>query len=241
MQFQHDLMGDWARYRVLIFAENNAVSEIRAIASIPRWGRAIRLFAQSLAERKDELASWKSAWAQLSGADAEAVLASDIFLDGLLFAANSEVLLEQVWPNLIADGRHDSATAAEAFTKRGVDTQCAAPGWLIRNMRSNPRRGFASRIPFTGTPALNVFSRHAKDLAEHALLLAAEICALWLRTMPKEFLGAGSSLIALELAKETQGRIAEGMHFGDKDKIVYEACCGLRGNSPTTLHKSRLN
>jgi hypothetical protein len=94
VQFSHDLIGDWARYRVLSFAGNSASSEIRALASIPRWGRAIRLFAQSLAERKDELASWKSILAQLSGAEAEAVLASDIFLDGLLFAANSEVLLE---------------------------------------------------------------------------------------------------------------------------------------------------
>lgn len=34
----------------------------------------------------------------------DAVLANDIFLDGLLFATNSVVLLEQVWPDLIADG-----------------------------------------------------------------------------------------------------------------------------------------
>ena len=35
--------------------------------------------------------------------------------------------------------------------------------------------------------------------------------------------GEEAGLLALELAKETQGRIAEGMHFGDKDQVVYEA------------------
>jgi hypothetical protein len=224
VQFPHDLMGDWARYRVLIFAENNAISEIKAIASVPRWGRAIRLFAQSLAERRDELLSWKSRWAQLSGAEAEAVLASDIFLDGLLFAANSEVLLEQVWPNLIADG----GAILRRLLKR-LQNAASIPDVRLRGLvdpkyAEQSEAWFRIPHPLYWSPALNVFSRHATDLAEHALLLAAEICALWLRTMPQGVLGRHeAALIALELAKETQGRIAEGMHFGDKDKIVYEA------------------
>jgi hypothetical protein len=32
-----------------------------------------------------------------------------------------------------------------------------------------------------------------------------------------------AGLLALELAKEAQGLIAEGMHFGSKDKVIYEA------------------
>ena len=43
----------------------------------------------------------------------------------------------------------------------------------------------------------------------------------WLRTMPVEMPGrreAGS--LALELAREAQGLIAEGMLFGDKDKVM---------------------
>ncbi len=223
VQFPHDLMGDWARYRVLSFAENSAASEIKALASIPRWGRAIRLFAQSLAERKDELASWKSTWAQLSGAEAEAVLASDIFLDGVLFAANSEVLLELVWPNLIADG----GTILRRLLKR-LQNAASIPDVRLRGLvdpkyAEQSEAWFRIPHPLYWSPALNVLSRHAKDVADHALLLGAEVCALWLRTMPKDVPGRREAgLIALELAKETQGRIAEDMHFGDKDKVVYE-------------------
>jgi hypothetical protein len=224
VQFPHDLMGDWARYRVLSFAENSAASEIRALASIPRWGRAIRLFAQSLAERKDELASWKSTLAQLSGTDAEAVLASDIFLDGLLFAANAEVLLELVWPNLIADG----GTILRRLLKR-LQNAASIPDVRLRGLvdpkyAEQAEAWFRIPHPLYWSPALSVLSRHTKDVAEHALLLGGEICVLWLRTMPKEVPGRReAALLSLELAKEIQCRLAEDRHFGNKDKIVYEA------------------
>ena len=78
--------------------------------------------------------------------------------------------------------------------------------------------------PLYWYPALCVFSRHSKDVAEHALLLAAEVCALWLRTMPDGMPGRKEAgLLALELAKETQDLIAEDVHFGEKDRVVYEA------------------
>jgi hypothetical protein len=78
--------------------------------------------------------------------------------------------------------------------------------------------------PLYWYPALCVFSRHSKDIAAHALLVAAEVCALWLRTMPDGMSGRQESgLLALELAKETQGLIAEEVHFGEKDQVVFEA------------------
>jgi hypothetical protein len=52
------------------------------VVSIPRWGRAIRLYAQSLAEHGAGLADWKAAIAQLAGEDPESRLAQDLFLDG---------------------------------------------------------------------------------------------------------------------------------------------------------------
>ena len=151
VQFQHDLMGDWARFRALLFAENNAISEIKSVAQIPRWGRAIRLYAQALAEKGDGLAAWKAAGAQLSGEDADAVLANDIFLDGLLFAANSEVLLEQVWPHLIADGGAILSAASQAVAARSLRAR-RATAWTDRSEICGAVRGLVSHpaSPFTG-------------------------------------------------------------------------------------------
>ncbi|HUZ95810.1 MAG TPA: hypothetical protein VMU57_12955 [Edaphobacter sp.] len=224
VQFPHDLMGDWARFRVLVFAGNEAVSKIKAVAHIPRWGRAIRLYAQSLAEHGDGLAGWKSLTARLTGENPETQLASDIFLDGLLFATNSEPLLEQVWPHLIAE----KGMILRRLLMR-LQHAASMPDVRLRGL-VDPKYAEQSEVwfriphPLYWYPALCVFSRHSKDVAEHALLLAAEVCALWLRTMPDEMPGRREAgLLALDLAKETQGLIAEGMHFGDKDQVVYEA------------------
>ena len=224
VQFRQDLMGDWARFRVLVIAGNEAAQRIRAVAQIPRWGHAIRLYAQSLAEKGDGLADWKSVSTQLAGDNAEAQLAADLFLDGLIFAANSESLLEQVWPDLVAD----QGLILRRLLKR-LQHAASVPDVRLRGL-GDPKDAeqlevwFRIPNPLYWYPAFCVFSRHSKDMAEHVLLLAAELCALWLRTMPDEMPGRHEAgFLALELAKETQGLIAEGMHFGDKDQVVYEA------------------
>jgi hypothetical protein len=224
VQFAHDLMGDWARYRILKFAENDAPQRIKTLAHIPRWGRAIRLYAQSLAEHGGGLDNWKVVSAQLAGEDAESKLASDLFLDGLLFAANAESLLEQVWPDLIAD----KGQILHRLLNR-LQHVASFPDWRFRGL-IDPRLAEQSEAwfriphPLYWVPVLRVLSRQSREIAKHALLQGAEVCALWLRTMPVEMPGRGEAgVIALEFAKEAQGLIAEGLHFGGKDKVIYEA------------------
>ena len=224
VQFAHDLMGDWARYRILKFEGNDAHQTVKTLAPIPRWGRAIRLYAQSLAERGVGLADWKTSTAKLTGGDAESKLAQDFFLDGLLFAPNSESLLEQVWPDLIAG----EGQILHRLLKRLLHVT-SVPDWRISGL-ADPKLAESAKVwfripqPLYWVPVLRVLSRHASDVAKQALILGAEVCALWLRTMPVSMPGREEAgILALQLAKETQGLIAEGLHFGDKDKVIYEA------------------
>ena len=224
VQFAHDRMGDWARYRILKFAGDDAPEKSKTVAQIPRWNRAIRLYAQSLAEHGGGLENWKAASVQLAGADAESKLVSDLFLDGLLFAANSISLLEQVWPDLIAD----KGQILHRLLKRLVHV-ASFPDWRISGLKDAKlaeqyEAWFRIPQPLYWIPVLYVLERHAKDVAKHALIQGSEVCALWLRTMPTEMQGRKEAgALALELAKEAQGLVAEGMHFGDKDKVIYEA------------------
>lgn len=224
VQFAHDLMGDWARYRIIKFAGNDAAQTIRTLAHIPRWGRAIRLYAQSLAERGKGLGDWQAVSGRFSCEDAQSKLASDLFLDGLLFAANSELLLEQVWADLVAD----KGEILNRLLKRLLHV-ASFPDWRLKcfgdaNLAEQSEAWFRIPQPLYWAPVLRVLNRHTADVAKHALILGAEVCALWLRTMPVEMPGrreAGS--LALELTKEARGLIAEGMLFGDNDKVIYEA------------------
>jgi ABC-type oligopeptide transport system ATPase subunit len=101
VRFSHDLIGDWARFRVLAGEGDGAITKIKSVIQIPRWNRAVRLFAQSLVEGKQDLVDWQKATAALDTADPESKLARDLFLEATVFAANSTSLLEALWPNLL--------------------------------------------------------------------------------------------------------------------------------------------
>jgi NACHT domain len=223
VQFSHDLIGDWARYRILKFAGANATATIKTVAKVPRWGRAIRLYAQSLAEHGHGLNQWKAATVDLAGDDADSKLASDLFLDGLVFAVNSESLLD-VWSDLVANG----GQILHRLLNRLLHV-ATFPDWRLMGIgdartAEHAEAWFRIPQPLFWIPVLRLLNCHSADVAAHALLQAAEVCALWLRTMPVGMLGRREAAsLAIELAKEAQGRAAEGLHFGDKDKVVYEA------------------
>jgi hypothetical protein len=225
VSFLQDLIGDWARYHALKFSADTA-EKIREVVQIPRWGNAIRLFAQSLAEQGEGLDRWRLISSQLGSADAASQLSNDLFLDGIIFAANAELLMEQVWPDLIADkgailrrliARLQNAATFPDFRFQNQE--------LLKHVRAEDVAAwFRIPNPLYWFPALRVFSRHAADVCKFALLPAARLCELWLRTIPPEFFGSDEAAsLAVELAKEIQGLIAEELHFGDKDQVIYEA------------------
>ena len=89
VRFTHDLIGDWARFRALSNLDGNSIARIRSLVQIPRWNRAIRLYAQSLLEGKADLADWNKALAELDAPDAESKVTKDLFLEALIFAADA--------------------------------------------------------------------------------------------------------------------------------------------------------
>src|SRR5215469_15612254 len=91
------------------------------------------LICSIFARARQRLDRWKSATTELASEEPEARLASDLFLDGLLRAANSQFLLEQVWQDLIANHRQ----IFNRLLNRLVGS------WLIRRIRINSRLDFA--------------------------------------------------------------------------------------------------
>ena len=141
-----------------------------------------------------------------------------------MFAANSEYLLELVWPDLIAE----QGQILHRLLKRLVHV-ASFPDWRFRSLidakfADQSEAWFRIPHPLYWIPVLRVLQRHSADVAKFGLISGAEACALWLRTMPVEMPGRREvGLLAIELAKETQDLVAEGTHFNDKDKGVYEA------------------
>jgi hypothetical protein len=225
VQFSHDLIGDWARFRVLDFAGRGVVEMIADQADVPRWSRAIRLYAQSLAEKGIGLESWKNTVGQLVGDDPKLQLARDLFLDGLLFATNSAHLLEEIWTDLVTD----DGQILRRLLKRLLHV-ASLPDLRFQVLagegddREQLAAWFRIPIPLYWFPALRVLDHHAHDVAINALRDGAEVCALWLRTTPAAMSGrVEAARLAVQLAKEAQAQLAEGAFFTDKVQVIFEA------------------
>ena len=239
IRFYHDLMGDWARFREISYADD-PVAKIKEFASIPRWVRAIHLYAQSLAEKRDGSQAWKTASERLSGDDPSTQVASDIFLDGLLFATNSEVLLEQMWPQVTAD---DAVILKRLLKRLQYAASVPDPRVTLLDPQTAVLLEGHMRIahPTYWTPALAVLDRHAGEVARTSLLPAAEACAFYLRSIPVGLRGRiEAGRLAIELAKELQGQVAEGRHFRDAGKPVYEALLSAAAEFPDEVAQMAL-
>jgi hypothetical protein len=236
VRFTHDLIGDWARFRVLAGQGNGAIAKIRSLIQIPRWNRAIRLYAQSLVEGREDIVAWQNAIADLDAAGAESKLAKDLFLEALVFAANSVSLLEAVWPDLIAD--------KGKLLNRLMDRLLLVASFPDPRVRAFVPEGdvdlseswFRIPMPIYWFPALLVFSIHMNDIVSAALIKGAEVCALYLRNMPANMPGRQQAAqLALVLAKELQDQMAAWPYSGREGKVVYEAMLFGTGEDPDSV------
>jgi len=236
VRFTHDLIGDWARFRALSNLDGNSIARIRSLVQIPRWNRGIRLYAQSLLEGKADLADWNKALADLDAPDAESKVTRDLFLEALIFAADAIPLLEAAWPNLIAD--------KGKLLNRLMDRLLFVASFPDPRLRSfvseenaeASESWFRIPMPLYWIPALFVFSAHADDVATVALKRGAEVCTLYLRSMPAEMPGRKEAAhLAIVLARELQDQVAAWPYSGRDSKVVYEAMLFGAGEDPDSV------
>ncbi len=232
--FTHDLVGDWARVRVLI-GKQDVTQALTERAILPRWHRAIRFYGQRLLEQQqDSTAVWRRMIDQCARDDSAAALARDLLLESAVFAVNAGELLERVWSDLeehdglllerlLKSFRH-SATFPDPRLA-GVAKTAAEAGRLASRMR----------VPYGPywLPVLGLLHRHVDEVVKLPPLLkvAAEVCQLWLRTVPTEIRPGQpcpgrreAAEVAVKLAREVQGLKTEHVHFRDgADECVFEA------------------
>lgn len=239
ISFTHDLLGDWARLQSLLMAAAQAEEKIRTVVELPRWHRAVRLYAQHLLEHENGARRWKEALQRYRDESSPGVLAADCFLDALIFAGNAEVLMEQVWPDLTAD----KGNLLRRFLKRFLYV-ATVPDPRVQAFieKEDPDWSSATfRIPYVWYwhVPLRVLERHNEDVCRLSLALAAEICELWLRTVPPSLGGrTDAAKLAVKLAREAQGLTAEDRFRGDTDRKVYEAL--LHGSQDLPDEVSRI-
>ena len=233
IRFSHDLLGDWARMRVLVGEQSFASPASRDRANLPRWHRAVRLYGQWLLEQSaDGSERWQQAIAELPDESPTGSVIRDLFLESLFLATNAAALLERSWPPLCANGGCllNRMLNRFLFVATLPDPRIAA---LVQSAADGTQFEHLFRLPYWPYwgPLLMVLHGHRADVTRLAPHNAAKICSLWLKTMPAE-LSPGQPMpwrqeaaeLAVAIGREIQALNAEGNYFSNgHDKSAYEA------------------
>jgi hypothetical protein len=233
VRFSHDLLGDWARMRVLVGEQTLSSPENLARANLPRWHRAVRLFGQRLLEQSTEGAiRWQQVVEALDDESQSGAVIRDLFLESLFIATNAAALLERSWPALSARGGRllNRMLNRFLFVATLPDPRIAA---LAESDVDGAQWEHLFRIPYWPYwgPVLMALHAHRADVVRLAPHTAAKICSLWLRIMPTEVSPGQptpwrqeAAELAAAIGREIQARNAEGNYFSDgQDKFAYEA------------------
>jgi hypothetical protein len=240
----HDLLGDWARLRVLV-AEDATSTSTESRAGSPRWQQAVRLFGQRLLELSaDGEARWRRSVENVNDESVSAGLLRDLFLDALFQATNATELLNRTWTTLTAGtgALLNRLLDRFLFVASLPDPRLAV---LSADQEEATRLEHLLRVPFWPYwgPLLTVLHARRDDVVRLAPYTAAKICALWLSTTPDE-LGSGRPMpwrehaaeLALAIAREIQARNAEGYYYSaGSDRVVYEAGLYAASASPVEV------
>src|SRR5690606_19445737 len=100
LAFAHDLLGDWARLRVLLGHRDDLGDFLRSRVDSPLWHRAIRLFGIYLLEHSNGIEDWRNVMALVASANLDGV--RDLLLEAPIFAVNARPLLDSIKPDLLA-------------------------------------------------------------------------------------------------------------------------------------------
>jgi hypothetical protein len=183
VRFSHDLLGDWARMRVLVGEQSLASPASRDRANLPRWHRAIRLYGQRVLEQSaDGAERWQQAIAGLGEDSPGGSVIRDLFLESLFLASNAAALLERSWPALCANSGRllNRMLNRFLFVATLSDPKVAALAQLGEDGAQFEHLFRVPYWPYWG-PLLTVLHAHRADVVRHAPIKAAMICSLWLR------------------------------------------------------------
>ncbi len=175
--FDHDLISDWCRQRVLLSREQELDEFLQSRHLNPQWHKAIRLYGLRLIEGENGVERW-------SQARADHPLIADLLLDSAVMAANSQVLLERLRTSLLASTGNTLKRLLRRFLHVatypdpialliGERSNQQNMGWLRANLRRPLWPYWYGVLAFLHT--------HKDEVVGITSLEVAEIATIWLR------------------------------------------------------------
>jgi hypothetical protein len=233
VSFVHDLIADWARFRVLMAHKQDLASYCEHRFTNPHWHAALRLYGVSLLEVDGTGEQWKAA-----------ILAypegQDCFLESLVFAGNSRGLIVGIWPVLVAD----NGALLNAFLKRFQyvasipNPEYMALAIQLGNEASEARTW--ERIPLWmyWIGVIPAMAAHREDLLAFAPTETARLARTWLRHTPRDWPGRQhAAALALGVAQKAMRAGSYFHHSEENARLPYTALIEAYPDQPEAVRE----
>lgn len=225
--FRHDMLGDWARLRILI-EKSPRGDGLAAYARFPRWHDAIRLYGQRLLEADDAApARWMNTLTSLEGDGTNVMLVRDMFVEGLFCTPNASELLEKAWPAL---AENKGVLLRRMLSRFQHVATIPDPRVTAMSTTADENAELAIFMRYPWWPlwpgVLSTLAAHAAEVARLCPIEAAQVCALWLRCIPRGYVGrAEAGTVALAIGREIQAAQSEDRWYcyDRSDTVIFEA------------------
>ena len=232
IRFSHDLLGDWARLRVLIGEDPTTSSERLQRCAVARWHRAVRLYGRWLLSPSNGVGRWLDALKRADDGSDEGTVVRDLILESVVVSENSHELLSLAWPVLVQEGGQILRRLLDRFLFVATIPDLRLPK-LVQDESVAPQVEVAFRVPLWPywKSLLRILDEHGDEISRLAPIEAAKICRMWLEKTPAELTPGTpfpwrvhAARVSLCVAREMQAQRAEGRSIHDRqDRIAYEA------------------
>lgn len=225
--FNHDLFGDWARYK-LIRGKRNSFKQFILSKDLtsPLWGKAIRLFGVYLLEKNDAAKSWIDVYYLFNDKEPKEKIIQDLLLESIVFSSSSLGHLEELWEDL----KKDDGNMFTRFLERFLYKATMANPLILRltneitGLTVSEAATIKRNLKYAYWPDIIQFLyNHKLEVINIARKKVALITDSWLRSTPNNFpFRKESAEIAIENAQWIfDFKVNGGWVRDDVDKDIY--------------------
>ncbi|SCY13939.1 hypothetical protein SAMN02927916_1238 [Flavobacterium anhuiense] len=225
----HDLLGDWARYKILRSRDANLKPYLLSLElGSPLWRKAIRLYGIYLLEKNDEGNSWKILMRSLSEHEPGEKIVQDLLLESIFFSSDTYKYLTLVYDVMKEDeGKLFNRFIGQFLIKATVPNRNVMDYAKKQGKLTAAEAASYHRIPdFLYWPGLIEFLyEHKEEAIEITGKKLAVLCSMWLDYTELGFpFRKEVAAIALENAHRMFSfKFNGGYISGDSDQFVFKA------------------
>lgn len=206
LYFQHDLYGDWARYKIIRSHSKEGKSFLLSIDVVsPLWAKAIRQYGIYLLEVKGSDQGWLKLYEQFDDEKSKEKIIRNILIESVIFGINAKNNLALLKESLLSNNCLLFQRLLDVFLIKAttVNPTVLKIASTLKTI-SLTQASIYNRIPTYGywLPVINFIFEHNEITLKDNFYYCARIARDWLLFTPKKTAGRKKmATLATELCK----------------------------------------